>query len=120
MDLNCNDSCLTFACLAPVVDALPSNTHLKALDVSSNMQSLDDTEEDARAFARSILSAVRRNTALVSLSCAQGVGVVVPPETEEAERCASPEGLPLRFERTAKVAAEAEVARLRARQDVTG
>ena len=117
LDLKCNDSCLTFACLAPLMDALPSNTHLKALDVSSNMHDADDSVDDARAFARAILSAARRNTALVSLSCAQGVGRVEPPEIVEAERCASPEWLPLRFERATRVAAEAEVARLRARLD---
>jgi hypothetical protein len=74
--LECRESFLKNAGLAPIVDALPLNRHLHTLDVGYNRIS--------EAFARErLLPAVRANTSLRELSCADTAWR--PRAEEEAE-----------------------------------
>jgi hypothetical protein len=74
--LNCSRNSLGDAGLAPIVEALPLNRHLRKLDVSDNRMS--------EAFARErLLPAVRANATLRMLKCASWN--VEPPAAVEAE-----------------------------------
>jgi hypothetical protein len=75
-ELQCNPTLLGDAGLAPLVAALPRNTHLRTLDFALNNMS--------EAFARErLLPAVRANTSLQLLRC-RGIDRVAPA-AEEAQ-----------------------------------
>ena len=76
--LVCNDNDLEDDGLAPIVEALPLNHHLRVLDVSRNSVS--------EAFAREwLLPAVRANTALREFALAQHPWRPTAAEAEAAE-----------------------------------